>query len=85
MNQAEVIGGFLVPAEQDGTEAMEPGMGPLHPLHSHYTGWRPRNLGLFRPAPRFSLGMPLGGDLLATGAQVGGRRIPWPDHVYEIP
>src|SRR3954451_23533471 len=56
MKPAEVVGGLLVPADQDGAEAMEPGVGPLH-----------------HPTPGFGLGMPLGGDLLATGAQVQGE------------
>ena len=30
MDEAEVIGGFLVPSDQDGAEAVQPGMGSLH-------------------------------------------------------
>src|SRR3954453_16134446 len=30
MKQAEVVGGLLAPADQDGAEAVQPGVGPLH-------------------------------------------------------
>src|SRR3954452_11090917 len=56
MKQAEVVSRLLAPADQDGTEAVQPGVGPLH-----------------HPASGLGLGVTLGRDLLAAGAQVQGE------------
>src|SRR3954462_8377360 len=58
MKQADVVGGLLAPADQDGAEAVQPGVGPLNGLITNdkfcltRTGWLrlswPRARGLRR-------------------------------------
>ena len=60
MKQAEVVGGLLAPADQDGAKAMQPGVGPLNGLITNdkfcltRTGRLQLNLSRVRSEPRAS-------------------------------